>query len=123
MEIINFPSTNLRFGLSAHDSSPLHLPISSVACSYGAPPVLRALPVAQSHPWSFHYPLLRFVAFCFNEVSRRPYDQAFESLLVKIRETEGNSKPDDLYRGLMEFIIILLSRVAQIKAGLYRQVF
>jgi len=81
---------------------------------------MRALPVAQSHPWSFHHPLLRFVAFCFNELSRRPCNQAFESLLVMIRETEGNSKPDDLYHGLMEFIIILLSGVAQIEAGLYR---
>ena len=120
-EIVNFPSANLKLGLSIHDSSSLYLPFSSVAISHGAPTVFRALPVAQTHPWSFHHPLFRFLGFCFIELSRRPYNQAFKSLLVKMRDAMGLFKSVDLYRGLMEFTVLLLSRVAQIKAGLYRR--
>ena len=121
MEIINFTSTSQRFGLSLHDCSPLYLPMSSVASSHGTLSTLRALPVAQTHRWSFHFPLFRFVAFCVTEVSRRPYDHAFEPLLRKIRETEGGYKFAELFRGLIEFTTLLVSRVAQIKAGLWRR--
>lgn len=121
MEIINFSSTSQRSGQSLHDCSSPFLPMSSIAFSHGSPSVLKALPVAQTNPWSFHLPLFRFLAFCLIEMSRRPYNSAFGALLQKIRETEGGLKSTELFRGLMELTTLLLSRVAQIKAGLWRR--
>ena len=93
--------------------------MSSVAFAHGTISALKALPVAQTHPWSFHLPLLRFAAFCLMELSRR--ENGFEMLLGKLRETEGDYRSIELLHGLMEFIVLLVSRVSQIKAALWKR--
>jgi len=112
---------------------------------------LRSLPVSQITPWSFHYPLHRFAAACLREVTRRVdgLDQlssilskeAFSSSSTNVSRSQNGGGDDDdigddivddgnsdenndwdiLFRGMMEFPLLVLSRSAQIRAGLWKR--
>jgi len=122
------------------------LPMSTVAVEHGTYLAMRAVPVAQGDSWSFHLPLHRFAAACLREVARRPTstsastsmggldeDQVkaegglcIEDLLQKLmpNDDDGDDGEEAVYRlfqGLMEFPVIVLSRAAQIRSGLWRR--
>jgi hypothetical protein len=119
METINMATTSHRLGLCEHDRSQPYMPFSTYA--HKTVSTFKALPISQTSPWSFHLPLFRFLSFCLIELSRRPNDNGYEALLKKLLDVEGDHKSIELLRGLMEFIVLLLSRVSQIKAGLWRR--
>lgn len=79
---------------------------------------LRAVPMSHMAPWSFHLPLHRFIAACLREVCRRPVEHGIEPLLRSLLQHDDN---DEIFRCLMEFPIVVLSRAAQVRAGLWRR--
>ena len=122
----NFPSTS--FGPTPELCAPHCLPMSTIAVKYGSPLAMEALPLPQSKCWSFHFPLHRFVAACLREVARRMSNDSkeiggigVEKLLAKIYQTNEINMAIKLYCDLMEYPIIVLSRAAQVKAGLWRR--
>jgi len=66
-----------------------------------------ALPLPHVSQWSFHLPLHRFFAACLREVCRRPEGMA--QLLEKVSHVT------------MEFPLLVLSRAAQVRAGLWKR--
>jgi len=120
--------------VQVHSLCPASLPFSTVAVAHGSPLAMAALPLAQTKTWSFHLPLHRFVSTCIREVCRRGGGNlgdsgGIEDLLKKfhiedIQSKDGMSKlrlNALLFRGLMEFPTIVLSRAAQIRAGLWKR--
>lgn len=107
------------------------LPFSTVASAHGTPLAMVALPLSQLEPFSFHLPLHRFAAACAREVSRRTDDNGgLLELVDKFRVNPNDSdkerekqvrKNDLLFRGMMEFPIIVLSRAAQIRASIWKR--
>ncbi len=107
------------------------LPFSTVASAHGTPLAMIALPLSQLEPFSFHLPLHRFAAACAREVSRRTDDNGgLLELINKFRvnpndpdkEREKQLRKNDLlFRGMMEFPIIVLSRAAQIRASIWKR--
>ena len=124
------PNTSHRYPF---DRCPASLPMSTIASKHGTWLAMRALPVAQTRRWSFHLPLHRFVAACLREVARRPCVKAdgsaggMEELLLMLCEGNGDNsgkhrkKSENLFRGLVEFPVIVLARAAQIRSGLWRR--
>ena len=117
-----------------HTSCTSFLPTLTIASKFGVPQNIETLlPLPQDGMWSFHLPLHRFAAFCLKEGVSRRQDNACNSgieglilrLLRKYNDKNGTmNKSDDvtsLLRGLMEFPVIILSRTAQIKAGLWKR--
>lgn len=118
--------------------------MSTVAVEHGTYLAMKAVPVAQGDSWSFHLPLHRFAAACLREVARRPtsastsmdgleVDQVnvegglcIENLIQKLMPNDddgddGDEAVESLFQGLMEFPVIVLSRAAQIRSGLWRR--
>ena len=114
-----------------HALKPASLPFSTVASAHGTPLAMTALPLSQLEPFSFHLPLHRFAAACAREVSRRTdHNGGLLKLIDKFRVNSNASdearekqrrKNDLLFRGMMEFPIIVLSRAAQIRAGIWKR--
>ena len=102
---------------------PASLPFSNVAARHGSHVAFNALPIAQVTPWSFHLPLHRFVAACLREVCRRPVDQStgMDVLMERLSTQIPDVLRDSLFQGLMEFPALVLSRAAQIRAGLWKR--
>jgi hypothetical protein len=116
----------------SHALKSASLPFSTVASAHGTPLAMTALPLSQLEPFSFHLPLHRFAAACAREVSRRTDDiGGLLTLIGKFRVNSNNAsdeeiekqrrKNDLLFRGMMEFPIIVLSRAAQIRAGIWKR--
>lgn len=123
----------------AYGLSPASLPFSTIATQHGSPLAMAALPVPQISVWSFHLPLHRFVAACIREVSRRHDNFDLRSknsggglaTLLQMFDLPTNATSKDtttqlrlnalLFRGCMEFPAIVLSRAAQIRAGIWRR--
>jgi hypothetical protein len=113
-----------------HVLCPASLPFSTVASFHGTNLAMAALPLSQIQMWSFHLPLHRFAAACIREVSRRPESGGIDDLL-RMFEVPGNNNESKassksrqmvlLFRGMMEFPLIVLSRAAQIRAGIWRR--
>ena len=107
------------------------LPFSTVASAHGTPLAMASLPIAQLDPFSFHLPLHRFFAACVRELSRRSDDNGGLLELIGKFQINPNAseeekekqhrKNDLLFRGIMEFPIVVLSRAAQIRAGVWRR--
>ncbi|KAK1739980.1 E3 ubiquitin-protein ligase [Skeletonema marinoi] len=107
------------------------LPFSTVASAHGTPLAMTALPLSQLEPFSFHLPLHRFAAACAREVCRR--NDGSGGLLKLIDKFRVNSNASDeerekqmrkndlLFRGMMEFPVIVLSRAAQIRASIWKR--
>ena len=122
-----------------HALCPASLPFSTVASAHGSALAMAALPVSQIQRWSFHLPLHRFIAACIREVSRRsnvvdtPSGPCVGGMseLLQMFAVPGDVMGKDarpklrlnalLFRGLMEFPTIVLSRAAQIRAGLWKR--
>jgi hypothetical protein len=104
-----------------HALCPASLPFSTVASKQGTQLAFDAFPIAQATQWSFHLPLHRFVAAALREVCRRP-DQSggMEGLMQRLAQVPAFQR-DGLFRGLMEFPALVISRAAQIRAGLWRR--
>jgi hypothetical protein len=105
--------------LEPYKRRPASLPFSTVAAKNGSVLAFRALPMSQMTPFSFHLPLHRFVAACVREVCLRAtgMDDLIRNLSQRMSETDRNS----LFLGLMEFPLLVLSRAAQVRAGLWRR--
>ena len=98
------------------------LPYATVASKHGAPLAAAAIPVSQIRSWSFHLPLHRFVASCIRDVARRAIDSNGSiDALVDLLHREEEESTRGLFRGLFEFPLLVLSRAAQIRAGLWKR--
>ena len=105
----------------AYALAPASLPFSTVASANGSPLAMSALPVPQTAVWSFHLPLHRFVSACIREVSRRHDDSGgiaklLQRFALPPENVAGNNYSTQLrqnallFRGCMEFPMIVLSR-------------
>lgn len=118
-EISNYQSTGNSPKLQAHECSSAALPYSTVHYLYGTSTAQPAFPVSQIEPWSFHYPLHRFFSVCLRELCRRTTgSRDLASWLTK-----KTAIPDDegIWRTLLEFPVLALSRAAQIRSNLWRR--
>jgi len=131
------PTANI-FDIPQPRRCPSSLPYSTVAVDYGSDLAMEALPVAQVRPFSFHIPLHRFVAVCLREVARRPNarvgteknkdvtnqvgkEDGIHLVLTSLLSSFGSQRLKRFLRGLVEFPVIVLSRVAQIRSGLWKR--
>lgn len=96
------------------------LPFSTIASKHGCALAFQQLPIAQSSPFSFHLPLHRFLAACLRELCLRR-DNGVEVLLEQVSSQVPKSTRDGLFRGLMEFPVLVLSRASQVRAHLWRR--
>ena len=122
----NFPPT--AHGHTPESCAPRCLPMSTIAFKNGCPLATAALSIPQSKRWSFHFPLHRFAAACLREVERRNSSIStgsgnigIELLLAKIHRSKDINIVTNLYYDLMEYPVLVLSRAAQVKAGLWRR--
>lgn len=118
-EILTYKPTPYIGSLEPFQRRPASLPFSTVSAKHGSVLAFTALPMSQMTPFSFHLPLHRFAAACLREVCLRDDGVAElqEQLLQNLSATQSNA----LYMGLMEFPLQVLSRAAQIRAGLWRR--
>eukprot|EP00957_Ditylum_brightwellii_P048932 3713076-Ditylum_brightwellii.AAC.1 len=94
-----------------HKRCPASLPFPTTAARHGASRAMKALPIEQARPWSFHLPLHRFVAACLREVTRRPKGSVgggMDELLERLTSMEGDGRwavgsVHEIFRGIMEF--------------------
>jgi len=91
--------------LKDYCKAPASLPYATVHT--GEALAQGTLPLAHVAPWSFHLPLHRFFAACLREVCRRP--NGMLQLLQKVTHVT------------MEFPLLVLSRSAQVRAGLWKR--
>ena len=75
--------------------------------------------MSQMTPFSFHLPLHRFVAACLREVCLRA--SGMGELVLAINQRLSETETNSLFLGLMEFPLLVLSRAAQVRAGLWRR--
>lgn len=122
-EMLFYDPTPCTPDIEPHRRAPCSLPFSTVAAKRGTPLAMKQLPVSQVTPFSFHLPLHRFVSSCLRELCIRTDDVGFgmTALSKLLRERLVEREYDDLFRGLMEFPILVLSRAAQIRSGLWRR--
>jgi len=106
-----------------HKFAPGSLPFSTVSASNGTAVAMHHLPVAQNTSFSFHLPLHRFIAGCLRELCLRRDDalSGISSLLQRLSIGLGDKDCDHLFLGLMEFPLLIVSRAAQVRAGLWRR--
>mmetsp|Transcript_14841 Transcript_14841/g.41321 ORF Transcript_14841/g.41321 Transcript_14841/m.41321 type:complete len:2002 (-) Transcript_14841:1881-7886(-) len=95
------------------------LPFSTISVETGSVLAFRALPVSQVTPFSFHLPLHRFVAACLREACLR--ETGIQDLRELLSRNLTQRIQDELFIGLMEFPLLVLSRAAQVRAGLWRR--
>jgi len=105
--------------VESHDRKSASLPFSTLSEKYGSALAFRALPMSQKAPFSFHLPLQRFVAACLREICLR--EDAMDDLMLKLTKDMFVNNKDNLFLGLMEFPLLVLSRSAQVRAGLWRR--
>jgi len=124
------PSLAANPKFRAYALAPASLPFSTVASTHGSALAMTALPLTQIAVWSFHLPLHRFVAACVREVSRRHDISGSEGIqhLLSMFALPSNDDASSqlrtnalLFRGLFEFPINVLSKAAQIRAGIWRR--
>ena len=95
------------------------LPFSTVSVQRGSLLAFKTLPVSQTTPFSFHLPLHRFFAACLREACLR--ETGIRDLRLLLSQKLTTDVQDKLFIGLMEFPLLVLSRAAQIRAGLWRR--
>lgn len=95
------------------------LPFSTISVKMGSVLAFRGLPISQVTPFSFHLPLHRFVAACLREACLR--ETGIQDLRVMLSKNLTEEIQDKLFIGLMEFPLLVLSRAAQVRAGLWRR--
>ena len=99
------------------------LPFSTVAAANGTSVAMCQMPVAQNTSFSFHLPLHRFVAGCLRELCLRQEDgtSGISNLLGRLSVGLNELDSNQLFLGLMEFPLLIISRAAQVRAGLWRR--
>lgn len=102
-----------------HKRRPASLPFSTISTKHGSVLAFRALPMSQTTPFSFHLPLQRFVAACLREACLR--EEGIDDLKFHLAKQLTPMDFNALFCGLMEFPILVLSRAAQVRAGLWRR--
>jgi hypothetical protein len=95
------------------------LSFSTISVKMGSVLAFRALPISQTTAFSFHLPLHRFVAACLREACLR--ESGIRDLRVLLSKNLTDEVQDKLFIGLMEFPLLVLSRAAQVRAGLWRR--
>jgi len=115
---LNFVPSNAQ-NTPLHEKASSFLSYASVSFKKSSPSTFSALPVSQIHPWSFHYPLHRFAAACLRECNRRSKKgiDDLENLMFSAIDLDLRS----LLNGLMEISLLINSRAAQIRAGMWRR--
>jgi Putative zinc finger in N-recognin (UBR box) len=106
--------------IDPHKRSPASLCFSTIAAKHGCALAFEQLSIAQATPFSFHLPLHRFLAACLREVCLREKN-SLQDLLDMISTKLSATEQDILFRGLMEFPILVLTRASQVRAGLWRR--
>jgi hypothetical protein len=122
--------------LQAHERCPAALPYSTIHTRRGTALAQPALPMSQVEPWSFHYPLHRFLAVNLREVARRedlhqrlgleawmeerttssPSRSASSSMQLQLQRSD-----EFKWHRLMEFPLSVLSRAAQVRADMWKR--
>ena len=119
LEVASYQPTPYTSSLEPFQRRPASLPFSTISSKHGSVLAFSALPMSQVTPFSFHLPLHRFVAACLREVCLRP--NGIRQLQLSLLQSLSNEEYDGLCVGLMEFPVLVLTRAAQIRAGLWRR--
>jgi hypothetical protein len=119
LEMSTYEASSHTTSLEPFKKRSASLPFSTVSVRTGSVLAFRALPVAQVTPFSFHLPLHRFVAACLREAALRP--TGIMDLQMMLSQNLSPEVQDSLLVGLMEFPLLVLSRAAQVRAGLWRR--
>lgn len=107
------------YTVEAYKRRPASLPFSTVSARHGSVLAFKALSISQSTPFSFHLPLHRFVAACLRELCLR--EDGIDDLKKQLTQHLSPESRNSLFWGLMEFPVLVLSRAAQVRAGLWRR--
>lgn len=123
LERLAYKPTALNLSIEPFSHAPASLPFSTIAARHGSGLAMRQLPASQVSPFSFHLPLHRFVAGCLRELCLRENSEmsGIANLLQCLRTQLPEKQFDELFQGLMEFPVLVLSRAAQVRAGLWRR--
>jgi len=129
IEILHYTTTTNISSIPAHARCSASLPYSTVHAKHGTYLAQPALPISQMEPWSFHYPLHRFLAVCFREVARRSDEVGSidsigannDGLSAWMENMRNSANAGKVWRVMMEFPIFSLSRAAQIRAELWKR--
>ena len=115
----SYKPTSYTTSLEPYKRRSASLPFSTISVKMGSVLAFRALPVSQVTPFSFHLPLHRFVAACLREACLR--ETGIQDLRSLLSQNLTDDVQDNLFIGLMEFPLLVLSRAAQVRAGLWRR--
>ena len=109
--------------LEPHRRASNALPYSTVASKNGTALAFKQIPMSQATSFSFHLPLHRFVSSCLRELCLRQDDASHGLTALKtfLKDRLSVNELGDLYSGLLEFPMLVFSRAAQIRAGLWRR--
>lgn len=117
----NYIPTKYSASADPHSLAPASLPFSTVAAGFGTALAMRQLPVSQLSPFSFHLPLHRFATACIRELCLRGDLNGVHELMSVLCSSLTEQEHDDLFRGLMEYPMLVLTRAAQVRCGMWRR--
>ena len=123
-EFAMYQSTPFSSTVVPHRRCSNSLAFSTTSAKCGTALAMRQIPISQMTPFSFHLPLHRFVASALRELCLRKneVERGMTNLMMRLRSLPGSEGgSDDLFRGLMEFPVLVLSRVAQVRSDLWRR--
>jgi len=122
-EMVCYDPTGETSDLAPQRRASCSLPFSTVAAKRGTCVAMKQLPISQVTPFSFHLPLHRFVSSCFRELCLRidEVGSGMRALREMVEERLSPKERDYLFRGLMEFPLLVLCRACQIRAGLWKR--
>lgn len=116
-EMKTYTSTVFTSAIVPYKRCPSSLPFSTVASKCGTALAMQQMPVSQVTPFSFHVPLHRFVSSAIRELCLRANEAeaGMTSLMQRLQSHQA------VFWGLMEFPILVLSRVAQVRSDLWKR--
>ena len=119
LAVESYKATTQTSALAPYKRRSESLPFSTLSVKMGSVLAFRGLPISQTTPFSFHLPLHRFVAACLREACLR--ETGIRDLRALLSKNLTDEVQDKLFIGLMEFPLLVLSRAAQVRAGLWRR--
>ena len=117
----SFYPTPFSTAVDAHRRRPASLPFSTIAAHHGCTVAFRQLAIGQNTPFSLHVPLHRLSAASIREVCLRPDNMGVQCLMQRLMNDVTKPALDETFLGLLEYPILVLSRAAQVRAGLWRR--
>ena len=117
----SFYPTPYSTAVDAHRRRPASLPFSTIAAQHGCTVAFRQLAIGQTTPFSLHVPLHRLSAASIREVCLRPDEMGVHCLMQRLANDVTKPALDELFMGLLEYPVLVLSRAAQVRAGLWRR--